>query len=104
VRLFVPLLPPNAVSAVKLASTPVAYVPALIPLTLTFERVATPEVFVVADPAGSPFSLNATLLPLTPVAPDFSVAERLVVPPYVAVAGAAASVVAADAAEKWAYA
>ena len=54
---------------------------ALIPARLTPLNEATPEAFVVAEPALVPFSVKLINVPLTPEAPDVSVAERVVVPP-----------------------
>src|SRR5262249_35355145 len=43
------------------ALTPLGYVPAAMPLRLTFDSVATPLPFVVALPTDVPFRLNATV-------------------------------------------
>src|SRR6266508_3052699 len=61
------------------------------PFRLTPLSDATPEAFVVADPAEFPLSVKLMLLPLTPEPPDMSVADRLTVPPYVSVAELTAS-------------
>jgi hypothetical protein len=90
-----PLLLLNVASPANDAETPVAYVPAAIPVRLALAMVATPDEFVVAEPTDVPLSENATVLPLSPPPPDVmvSVAETLAVPPYVPAAEAAVSVV-----------
>jgi len=88
VRLSVSVLPRQTLSAVKLAPTPVAYVPALIPPTLTFNNVATPELFVEALPADAPLIVKLMVFPLIP-ALHASVAVRFTVPPKVPVAALA---------------
>jgi hypothetical protein len=94
VRLAVPLDVAKLLSPAKLALTPVAYVPTLIPLRLAPASVATPEASVVAEPTGMPFKLKLIDLPLTGVLSEVrvSVALRLTVPPYVPVAGLAVKV------------
>jgi hypothetical protein len=76
-----PLAEANEASPAKLAPTPLAYVPALIPVRLTPLSDATPDVFVIAEPAALPFNVNETVLPLTPAAEEVSVAERFTKPP-----------------------
>src|SRR5438045_3802637 len=51
-------------SPAKLAPTPVAYVPALIPVNDTPLIVAVPVAFVVDEPTGLPFNVKVTVLPL----------------------------------------
>src|SRR5262249_57108286 len=68
--------------------------PGRMPVGLTPETVATPLAFVWALPALVPFSVNATGSFATADPLCVSVAERLVVPPKVPVAGSTASVVA----------
>ena len=71
-------------SPAKLAETALAYVPALMPLRLTPERVATPFEFVVAvGLRGVPLRLKVIVLFATPVPPDVRVAVSVAVPPYV---------------------
>jgi hypothetical protein len=67
-----PLLAATELSPAKLAPTPFAYEPALIPDRATFDKVATPEAFVTAElPAKAlPFSVNAIVFPLTAAPPD----------------------------------
>src|SRR5580765_823526 len=62
------------------ALTPIGYVPAAMPLRLTFDSDATPLPFVVALPAAAPFNVNATVLPESPEPLCVSVAESDVVP------------------------
>src|SRR3712207_4431055 len=81
VRLAVLLLLRWVLSPAKLAPTPVAYVPALIPTRLTSGRVATPELFVVALPTLAPLRVKLTLVPLTPKPPEVRVAGRVTLPP-----------------------
>jgi len=82
VRLLLPALAAHPVTAAKLAPTPVGYVFAAIVPRLTPDTLATPEPFVVADPAALPLSVNAIVLPETEQPPDdVSVAERETVPP-----------------------
>ena len=64
------------------------------PDRLTFESVATPLEFVCALPTLVPFRVNATDSLATGVPLLVSVAERLVLPPKVPLAGSTASVVA----------
>ena len=71
--------------------------PAPIPDTLAFNTVAIPEPFVDALPTGFPFRLKLMDLPLTPVPPAVSVADNVVVPPYVPDAAATARDVVAAA-------
>ena len=52
---------------------------------------------MVALPTLLPLSVNATVSPLTPLPPAVSVAESVVVPPKVPVAGATARLVGARA-------
>src|SRR5919204_5221130 len=73
---------------------PDGYEPALTPARLTPPRVATPLPFVGALPTLFPFKVNAIDFPLTPVAPAVSVADRVVAPPYVPLAGDTARPVA----------
>ena len=49
---------------------------------------------VTAVPFGLPFNVKLIVLPLTPVPPEVSVADMVVVPPYTPVDGWAVSVVA----------
>src|SRR5712664_397285 len=84
VRVFVLELPLKPPPEVKLAPTPFGYVPALIPVRLTFESVATPLALVVdvlpAKPA--PFKVKLMSLPLSGDPPCcVKVAESVVVPP-----------------------
>ena len=65
------------------------------PARLTLLSVASPFESVIALPTLFPFSVKETDSPATPTELDASVADRLVVPPYVPVAAPAASVVAA---------
>jgi hypothetical protein len=88
-----PLLPEKEPSPANDAPTPVEYVPALIPLRLAPLNVATPEELVVAEPADPPLSVKLIVLPLTPEPPEVSVAESVVVPPYVPDADATLSAV-----------
>ena len=69
----------------------------MIPERLTPFSVATPEAFVVPDPADVPLSVKVIVLPLTPLPLDVRVATRLTVPPYVPLAEATVSVVDATA-------
>src|SRR5690242_14577698 len=64
------------------------------PVRLTLESVATPLAFVGELPTLAPFSVNETDSLATGVPLFVRVAERLVVPPNVPVAGSTASVVA----------
>jgi hypothetical protein len=64
------------------------------PFRLTLESVATPFEFVDVLPTPVPLSVNATGSFATGVPLFVSVAERLVLPPNVPVAGPTASVVA----------
>ena len=82
-----PLLGSNDASPAKDAPTPVGYEPALIPARLTPLSLATPLPFVTALPALEPLSVNETVLPLTGLPPEVSVADSVVVPPKVPVAG-----------------
>ena len=91
---FEPLLASKEPSPANEAPTPVGYEPALIPARLTPLSVATPLPFVLELPTLVPLSVNATDLPLTPLPPEVSVAESVVVPPNVPVAGAADRLVA----------
>jgi len=72
----------NAKSPAKLADTPVAYVPTLIPARLTPEVVAMPDPLVVAVTAGPPLTEKLIVLPLiaVPLEVLVRVAETLVVP------------------------
>src|SRR3954462_8445353 len=63
------------------------------PVRLTPLSLAIPLPFVTALPAGEPLSVKETVLPLTGLPPEVSVAERVVVPPHVPVAGATARLV-----------
>ena len=92
-----PELPPYEAFPAKLAVTQPVQVPVLMPAMLILFRVAWPFALVLADPTGVPFRLNATVCPLIAVPPEVavSVAERVVVPPYVPDAGATISVVGA---------
>src|ERR671929_2336747 len=64
------------------------------PERLTPLNVATPLPCVAALPTLFPFSVKATVFPPTGLPPPVSVAERVVVPPYVPFAAATARVVA----------
>jgi hypothetical protein len=81
VNVLVPLLAEYEPSPAKLAPTPVGYDPTLTPQRLTPVSVATPLPSVTAVPTDVPFRVKLMVLPLTPEAPDVSVAEKLVVPP-----------------------
>ena len=66
------------------------------PLRLTLLSVATPEAFVEAAPSEMPLSVKVTLLPLTAVLAEVSVAERFQTNPlYVPDAASTESVVGA---------
>ena len=95
VRTSVLLLAENDPSPAKDALTPVGYEPAVIPARLTLLSVATPLPSVVALPALLPLSMNETVLPLTPMLLEVSVAVSVAVPAYVPVIGATSSVVEA---------
>jgi hypothetical protein len=97
----VPLLGSSEPSPANEAPTPVGYVPALIPLRLAPLTVATPLAFVLALPAEEPLSVNVTVLPLTGLPLEVSVAESVVVPPNVPVAGATATFVPLVGAVSW---
>ena len=92
---FVPLLPAKLPSPAKLPATPEGYVPAVIPDKLAFDSVASPDEFVEALPTEVPLRLKLMDLPLTPAPLDVSVAESVVVPPYVPDAAPTASDVVA---------
>ena len=77
VRLAVPLVDEKPASPAKLATIPELYIPALIPLRLTFESVATPLAFVVAFPTEAPLSVKVIGLPLIGELLDVSVADRV---------------------------
>jgi hypothetical protein len=98
-RVAPPLLAWNPLSPAKAVLTPLfspgLYVPAFIPVRLTFGSVATPEEFVVALPTEVPFNVKLIDFPLTPEPPDVSVAVRLTVAPYVPLAAATDRLVAA---------
>ena len=55
----------------------------MIPERLTLLSVATPDPFVAAEPAALPLRVKLIVLPVTPLPPDVSVADNVVVPPYV---------------------
>src|SRR5438876_10100451 len=74
------------------------------PLRLALLSVAIPLPFVVADPTVAPLSLKVIVLPLTALPLDVSVAESVVMPPYVPVAAAALNEVGWMELTKWAYA
>src|SRR3954452_24381424 len=82
------------VSPANEAPTPVEYEPAAMPVRLTPGSVATPLEFVWVLPTLVPFSVNATGSFATTIPFFLSVAERLVAPPNMPVAGSTASVVA----------
>src|SRR5262245_12098543 len=88
-----PLDESNPASPANEAPTPVGYEPAPMPVRLTPESIATPLEFVWVLPTLVPFNVNATGSLATGVALFVSVAERLVVPPNVPVAGSTASAV-----------
>jgi hypothetical protein len=83
-------------SPAKLAPTPVAYVPALIPLKEALAIVAAPVASVVAEPAGFPFNVKLIDFPLTGEPPEVvvKVAESMAIPPYIPLAAATDRVVA----------
>src|SRR5437773_5521278 len=93
VRAAVSLLPAKPGSSAKLATIPLANVPALIPDKLTPFSVARPFVLVVGQAGlpltphtGVPLSVKLTVLPLTPNVLSVlfvRVAERSTLPPYV---------------------
>ena len=58
----------------------------MIPRRLTLGTVAAPDTDVVAKPTTRPLSVNLTVSPATALAPEVSVADRLVVPPKVPLA------------------
>jgi hypothetical protein len=95
VKAALPDEPANPESPAKLADTPVGYVPALIPDTLTPVAVATPEALVVAVTAGPPLTEKLIVLPLTAELSELlrSVADSDVEPPYVPLAVPTVSVV-----------
>ena len=95
-----PEAPANPDPAAKLALTPDAYVPALIPARLTLLRFAVPLLLVVAVPTLVPLSLKDMVwLPTgAPPAVTVNVAERLTVPPNVPLALLTARVVGVGAA------
>jgi hypothetical protein len=88
-----PLDGSNPASPANEAPTPVGYEPAGTPVRLTPASVATPLEFVWALPTLVPFNVNPTDSLTTCVPLFVSVAERLVVPPNVPVAGSTARVV-----------
>jgi hypothetical protein len=96
-----PLLGSRPVSPANEAPTPVGYEPALIPERLTLLTVATPLPFVVALPALEPLRVKATLSPETGLPPEVRVAESVVVPPKVPLAGLAARLVALVGRTSW---
>ena len=57
------------------------------PVKLAPLKVATPDEFVVAEPAAVPLSVKLMVLPFTPEPADVSVAESEVVPPKLPEAG-----------------
>ena len=59
----------------------------MIPVELAPLKVATPNEFVVPEPAAVPLSVKLIVLPFTPEPADVSVAESEVVPPKVPEAG-----------------
>ena len=93
VRAAVSLLAAYPPSPAKDAATPVGYEPELIPARLTLLSVATPLPSVVALPALLPLSVNETVLPLTPMELEVSVAVSVAVPAYVPLAGATSTAV-----------
>ena len=91
---FEPLLGSNEPSPANEAPTPVGYEPALIPARLTPLSVATPLPFVLALPTLRAVERERDRLAAHAAAAEVSVAESVVVPPNVPVAGAAARLVA----------
>jgi len=77
VKLPVPVLPADVESPAKLAPSPVAYVPALIPVRLAV-TVASPDALVVAEPAAEPFNVKLIVLPATA---GLNVADKFALPP-----------------------
>ena len=86
VRELLPLVPAKETSPAQLAAAPVAYGDPLtlyeLPQSVTaVVLVATPLPLVTPLPAGLPFRVKLMVLPLTPEAPDVSVADKVTEPP-----------------------
>src|SRR6185312_5702525 len=92
VRLALPLEGSVLPSPAKLAVTPPACEPApIVPRAAVTD--ATPEAFVTALPAATPFREKLIVFPESGPAVVLSVAERVVLPPYVPLAAATARAV-----------